>query len=363
MRTAVIGGGNVGTLMAAEFAHKGHEVTVYTSKPECWGRELRVYDAEENLLLRGRPSRVTGSMEEALEGAEIIWITMPAQLFPALGERMEPFVEAGQKIGVVPGSGGAEFSFQRLLRKGCTLFGFQRVHSIARIKQYGKSVYELGRKGELQVGAIPGTAVEGLCGDLEGLFDMPCIPLENYLSVTLTPSNPILHTTRLYSMFRNHRRGMVYPRNFLFYEEWTDGASGLLIACDRELQALCDRIPMDLGSVKSLREHYESRTVSEMTRKLKGIPAFQGLTSPMKRVENGWALDWQSRYFTADFPFGLKVIRDIAALFGVSAPTMDEVWNWYEKTAEGEPEVFELGITLEEFESLYGCHGESGRPG
>lgn len=33
MNITVIGGGNIGTLMAAEAANKGHNVTVYTSKP------------------------------------------------------------------------------------------------------------------------------------------------------------------------------------------------------------------------------------------------------------------------------------------------------------------------------------------
>ena len=44
MRITVIGGGNIGTLMAAEMAHKGHEVTMYTSKPAKWNKEISVLD-------------------------------------------------------------------------------------------------------------------------------------------------------------------------------------------------------------------------------------------------------------------------------------------------------------------------------
>ena len=34
MNVTVIGGGNIGTYFAVEFARKGHEVIVYSSKPE-----------------------------------------------------------------------------------------------------------------------------------------------------------------------------------------------------------------------------------------------------------------------------------------------------------------------------------------
>ena len=33
MKITVIGGGNIGTLISAEMAYKGHEVTVFTSRP------------------------------------------------------------------------------------------------------------------------------------------------------------------------------------------------------------------------------------------------------------------------------------------------------------------------------------------
>lgn len=354
MNITVIGGGNIGTLMAAEMAHKGHAVTVYTSRPERWSRELQVYDPDDTLLLTGTIARLTHSMEEALREAELVWITLPAQLFSQTAASMLPFARAGLRIGMVPGSGGAEFAFRPLIQKGCVLFGLQRVHSIARLKEYGHSVYMLGRKSELQIGSIPCGESESLCRMTEGLFDIPCRELPNYLSVTLTPSNPILHTTRLYSMFRDYRQGTVYPRNFLFYEEWTDASSQALIACDEELQALCRRIPLDLRNVKSLREHYESYDVPSMTAKISGIPAFRGLTSPMKQTETGWVPDFSSRYFTADFSYGLKILLDMAGLFEEPAPYMRRVWDWYAQVSPEDAEsAFSIPVTREECVELY----------
>lgn len=57
MNITVICGENIGT-MAAETANKGHNVTIYTSKPYKWGNSIDVYDSDDNLLIRGVMSRL-----------------------------------------------------------------------------------------------------------------------------------------------------------------------------------------------------------------------------------------------------------------------------------------------------------------
>lgn len=293
--------------------------------------------------------------EEAVRDAAQLWITLPAFLFPQLGEQLLPIVEKGQTIICVPGGGGAEFAFQGLVRKvGCTLCGLQRVHSIARLKEYGRSVFMLGRKDSIQIGTIPCGKAGETADILSKMLAMPCKALPNYLSVTLTPSNPILHTSRLYSMFHDYRDGVFYDRNILFYEEWTDDASRVLLACDAELQELCTALqPLDLTGVRSLKTHYESETSEQMTRKISGIPAFKGLTSPMKKCEKGWHPDFTSRYFTADFAFGLKVIIDLAHSVGSCACEMESVWRWYLKTRDVPCDYFTLTTDREELTSYY----------
>lgn len=68
----------------------------------------------------------------------------------------------------------------------------------------------------------------------------------------------------------------------------------------------------------------------------------------------GWVPDFDSRYFVADFSYGLKVIKEIAAVFGMPTPNIDMVWNWY-KSCDPNNGVssFELGITKEDFLNLY----------
>ena len=130
-------------------------------------------------------------------------------------------------------------------------------------------------------------------------------------------------------MFNGYAPGVVYDHEILFYEEWDDAASEVLFRCDAELQALCRAIPEDLSGVESLPSYYESPTPALMTRKIRSIPAFKGIKAPMRKVEGGWVPDFESRYFTADFPYGLNVIRRVATEYEVRTPMMDEIWGWY----------------------------------
>lgn len=330
MKICVVGGGNIGTLLAAEFAHRNHEVCIYSGKPDRWSKRLTVYTPEDEVLFETENFWVTNDLSAAVDDAEQIWITLPSFLFPEFGQKLLPVMRQGQAIICVPGSGGAEFAFEGLIQKGCILCGLQRVHSIARLKEYGNSVYMLGRKDSLQLGAIPNDKAEKYAEKITKMLELPCEVLPNYLSVTLTPSNPILHTSRLYTMFRDYHEGRTYGHNILFYEEWTDEASRIMLHCDEELQNLCTSLsPLNLKSVRSLRVHYESNTPEEMTAKIRSIKAFKGLTSPMKKTDFGWIPDFSSRYFTADFSYGLKIIYDIAKRINVKTPMIDLIWNWY----------------------------------
>lgn len=358
MVIAVVGAGNIGTLMAAEFAHRGNEVRLYSSSAAQWSRTIDVYGLEDEFVLSGTLSLVTDDLAAAVEGADYVWITYPTSQFAALAARLVPLVTAGQKVAVVPGA-DAEFFFGEVTKKGACLLGLQRVHSIARIKGRGKSVYMLGRRTSgLQLASIPAGAATTYAPEVEELFDLPVEALPTYLVETLTPSNPILHTTRIATMFANWQPGVTYPENILFYESWNLASSELLIACDEELQQVCRALEQacgfDLVGVRSLKLHYESPTAEAMTAKISSIPAFRGLTSPMREVAPGqWVPDFSSRYFKADFSYGLKVIRDMAALVGVPTPHIESVWQWYLRTS-GDASCFDaLPSSVDELAALY----------
>ena len=249
MKVSIIGGGNLGTLLAAAFAFRGHEVILQTSKPDCFSKELEGYDKNDNLLFKGKVSCITSDWKQAIEKADIIWVTVPPQLFNETAKNIEPYIQEGQMLGIIPGAGAAEFAFNNIIKKGVRFFGLARVPSIARIKEYGKSSYVLGPAPELLIGSIPADNAKQICDEIQPLYQIKCRPVANYLAVAFTPSNPVLHTSRIYSMFKDYMPGNHYPTNELFYEAWTIDSAEILLNCSDELQQLCKAIPMDLRDV------------------------------------------------------------------------------------------------------------------
>ena len=44
MRVCVIGGGNIGSVLAGDMAFRGYQVDLLTGKPESWSHEIEVHD-------------------------------------------------------------------------------------------------------------------------------------------------------------------------------------------------------------------------------------------------------------------------------------------------------------------------------
>ncbi len=328
MKITIIGAGNIGTAMAADIARRGHAVTVFSSRPERWNGRLLYEDSVTGRSFTAGGIRATSSLREAAAGAQIIFLAQPAFLRDRTLQEIAPYLEAGTAVGCVPGSGGAEFLARRWLPAETVFFGFDRVPFIARVNEYGRSV-SASRKACIHVSAVRAAdtaAVSACCSDL---LDMDVKTLPNYLNVTFTPSNQLLHAARLCAMAAEHPDG-VWTRNPKFYGEWTDRASELLLNCDADLHRICAAFPrLDLSGVTPLRIHYESPTAGDLTRKLRSIASLAGISSPMVQHEDGWHLDLESRYFMEDMDFGLCLLCGFADLTRTDVPAMDTVLKWY----------------------------------
>ena len=357
MRITIVGGGNIGTQFAVHCAEKGHEVTVYTSSPEIYNGHLNIVDETGTTTHEGDIRLATSDPEAAFRNAEFIMVTMPSTMMKKIADLIYSHSDASSLIGVVPGNGGSECAFRKCIERGNVFFGIERVPAIARLVQKGRTVRSTGYRDELHVASLPKQYAKECADLISSIFDKKTAVIPNFLNLTMTPSNPILHTTRLRTLFRDWHEGVVYEHVPLFYEEWDDASSELLIACDSEVQDICRALPeFELQFVKSLRIHYESPTVEAMTKKISSIAAFKGLTTPTVSVENGLIPDLHSRYFTADFSYGLTIIKQVADLAGVKTPNIDETMAWYKNIAVETDEFrFEdYGITdMNEFERFY----------
>lgn len=357
MKITIVGGGNIGTQFAVHCAEKGHDVIVFTSNPSIFQKKLRIVDDTGCITHEGFINQATDHPEIAFTDRDLIFITYPADVIGNAAKLMTSYVNEKTIIGVVPGNGGSECVFRQFIENGNTFFLIERVPAIARIVKKGETVKSTGYRSELHISSLPQSKASECSDIVNQIFDMECKVIPYLLNLTLTPSNPILHTTRLRTIFKEYQPGVTYDRVPLFYEEWNDESSELLLKCDDEVQKICKALPEHhLENVKSLRDHYQSYTIQQMTNKISGIPAFKGIKTPSVQIDGRYIPDLHSRYFTADFSYGLSIIRQVAEFAGVDTPFIDETMEWYKNIAieHNEFHYSDYGIhSKEEFDQFY----------
>lgn len=242
-------------------------------------------------------------------------------------EEIKPYLKPTTIVGSIVSSTGFFFQTHELIPNQPT-FGFQRVPFIARTEQYGHKAHLLGFKSSLNVVIENYTDVEGIRSTLEKLFDTPVNLLDSFYEVSLSNSNPLLHTSRLYTMWKDWHEGIYYPKQSLFYEDWTVEAAQLYIDMDNEFQQLLKVLGVKEGSIPPVLEYYESYDAESLCNKIKNIAAFKGIKSPMIETSQGWKPDIHSRYFTEDFGYGLKFIYQLGKKSRINMPRIDIVYDW-----------------------------------
>ena len=326
VRICICGGGSLGHVCAGVLASQEDvQVNIFTRKPELWANEIEVKDVDGKVY-SGKPFCISDSPEVALKDCDIIFLCLPGFAIEDTLKSIKPYI-GNAIVGSIVCSTGFFFCAHKVLGKDAKLFGFQRVPFIARTVAYGKSANLLGYKTSLSIAHENIHNIEQFRQLVEKLWLTPTKLLSSHYEVSLTNSNPILHTGRLYTMWKDWN-GEVYDHNILFYKEWTIDASRLLIDMDKEFMLLLDALPVTKGVIPPLLEYYESKDAEGLCDKIKSIKAFQNILAPMKQVEGGWIPDFGSRYFTEDFPYGLAFIKQLAEENNIPTPNIDKVYAW-----------------------------------
>lgn len=329
-RICLCGGGSLGHVIAAWLSAKGTaEVSILTGSPDSWNKEINVF-LPESEVLTGRLTSVSGNPEEVISDADVVLFCYPGFMIASELERIKPYLKQDAYVGSVFSSTGFFFEALRILSPSQPLWGFQRVPFICRVQEYGSSARLLGYKPcyHIAVENVPDEQKRKFADMISEWFERPVHLLKNYYEASLTNSNPLLHTSRLYTMFGRENEGRVYPRMINFYEDWTVEAADVLIKMDREFFELLKVLPVTEGYLPPILEYYESHDAQSLAAKLSSIAGFKGITSPMIQTEGGWIPDFKSRYFTEDFPYGLKYIWQLAHAYNISTPVIDEVYQW-----------------------------------
>ncbi|OEH73971.1 tauropine dehydrogenase [Cyclospora cayetanensis] len=356
MCICIVGGGNIAGAAAAWLArqHKNLCVHVLTRQPGRWTRNVKV---RANPLCRWASMEpyeanikvITDDPAVAVSSASLVMLAAPAHVHLDLLKKVKPYLKPGCILGTLFAQGGFDWAVESALgTTQCQLsavFGLQHVPWLARWEEYGKSVEIIGPKEFLCMAVSPPCARSMVQMIMQFCFDQPCKLLPNFLSLTLTPSNQIIHPARYYSIFKHWDGVRAYRQDEIswgLYTEFDAEAAKYLALMDEELQsikrALIQKCPdLDLSTVRPVQERIveqygdDVKDRSSLQTVMSSNKGYASCRTPTIAVPGGFHPCVQGRLFQEDVPSGLCVLRCIAEMVDVPTPTIDLMIKWHQK--------------------------------
>lgn len=362
LKVAICGVGRTGHLNAVLFKQLPDvQVSLLTGNRDVVDHHARQTPIQalmpDGSTLSARPDRVTTEANVAVEDADIVIITVPAHARPQVLQDIAPHLSTTKPvyIGAIPGFCGFDWLAQATLadKPNLVIWGMKDVPHTAFDLKPGRSVKMGGGKSQLYV-ATHARETQASRQQLQHMLSRlygPCVTLlDHYLEITLTPGNPIMHSSVIYGLIgpygQWHRK--IFPQRLCWWTECPELGAYFLERMDEESQNLCavisQRMGIDLSSVKSLKQEIveaygeQIRDRSSMLSILRTNRAYNDILAPMVPADGnraGYVIERQSRAFNEDVAYGLVLLVEMAKRFELKVPYIEEVLQWSIAYMEG----------------------------
>jgi opine dehydrogenase len=325
LKVAIVGGGNGGLAMAGHMSILGYHVAMWS--PFSW--ELGpVEDAGGVEVIGpevtgfGKVATVARSLDQAIDGADIIMIVAPAMAHKPYASMMAPMLRDGQRVVLNPGRTGGALEFARTLtRFACAadiVLGEVQTFMYAAERRGPNTVEILKEKFRARAAALPASDSDALMEYLRDLY--PQIePAQNVLETSLNNVAPVVHPGTVLLNTQVIERTAA-GENLKFYKDQVTHSIATLVMAnlDREKQAVGRAL--GVRDVWSLPDWYrESYHVvgEDIYDAIRRNPYYEGFTAPSHILAQNHILD--------DVPNSLVPISDFGKAVGVPTPTVDSI--------------------------------------
>ncbi|KAF1329785.1 Octopine dehydrogenase, partial [Globisporangium splendens] len=355
----ICGGGNGAHVAAAYLASKGVAVQVLTRQPEKWGDEIEVTTQgsswESKGTIVGKLQLVSKHAKNVIPQSDVVIVAAPANAHPDILASVAPYLKKGVALGALFAQGGFDWAAKKALGDKLAdvelLFGLQNIPWICKAYEYGHKARIIGPKKCLYVACYPVERKKDAAKLMQALFDIPCDTVANFLNLTLTPSNQIIHPARYYAIFRDWDGKRTYTieelekrRGMTLYADFDEFSAEQLSMLDNELQQvkyallqrfpaldLSDILPMGDRVVKQYGEDVADR--SSLRQIFMTNLGYAGCATPLTEVaKDQYHPAVNSRLFWEDIPYGLCILKNMAEMLGnFPTPRIDFMIRWHQQ--------------------------------
>jgi len=321
-KISVLGGGHGAHTMAADLKLRGHDVVMY-EMPRFEKNIRKVLETKEievygDIPVKGvaKLNDVTTDIDKAIEGAEYIFIVVPANAHLEYAKLLANKVSPVQMVVLFPGTFGTlEFkkTFLDMGNKGEIIFAEADTLPYAtRLVGEGEvRVFKTVNKMGLAV--FPSKYSEKIADKLSQFF--PFELYKNVIECGLSSLNPVLHIGAV--VLNIGRIEYVAKTPFYLYEQgYTKSTAKVCEIVDSERRAIGMKFGFDLISVSDAlyRDGFGPKGTLWQT-----VKASEGLTP----IEGPSSID--TRYLKEDTPCGFVPWSCLGKQLNVPTPTIDSL--------------------------------------
>ena len=331
---AVLGAGNGGHAVAANLSLAGFKVNFFELPQftDSFERVLRTREIRiEGVSIDGvaKVNLATTDIEQAIKDAEVIFVITPAFGHRTMAEVCAPFVQDGQIILLMPGSGGTlefvKIFKERKVRKeiifaeSCTLPYGSRLKAPGHVSVFIHALI-------LPTGVFPSKKTKEVIPRLKQYYST-ITPAKDVLEAAINNPNPIVHpvATLLSATRIEHSKGEFY----LYAEGMTPSVARTYESLNEERLSICKAMGYKLYHWNDLdfKNYNLGETEEECRYRILNTSmdaAFgkDGIYAGMKMKGPEHLKD---RYVTEDVPYGMVLTSTLGDLLKIPTPTHDAV--------------------------------------
>ncbi len=315
----VMGAGHGGMAMAGHLGLMGFETRLFNrsaSRLEPVQARGGIDLAGEHINGFGPIVLATSDAGEALDGADVIMVVVPATAHEYIAEACAPHLKANQIVVLNPGRTFGAIAFHQTLRRtGCTLD--------IRVAETQTFLYASRVTGPAQArifatkNSIPLATLRAHCiPDCLKIVHQAYpqfVPGDNVFKTSFNNVGAVFHP----AIMMLNAGWVEDPQDFEFYYQGATPSVGrVLEALDTERVAVAGALGFHATTAREWLYYAYDAVGRDLREAMRANPGYRGIIAPHRT---------EMRYITEDIPCSLVPMSSIGRMFGVSVPLMESL--------------------------------------
>lgn len=350
----IVGGGNSAHVLIPLLSKTDFDITILTSRPNEWSYsiELEYQNTEGEILyiFKGEIKTISDNPKDCIPDADYIVLCMPVHKYREALHRIASYINPSKQvvIGTVYGQGGFNWMIKEIQHEyrlsKLIYFAFGLIPWVCRTKEYGHIGITYGVKTRNAAVVYPKEHFDRINNEF---FDPICYrwfktgkveQLDNFISITLSVDNQIIHPTRCYAICKEYGGTWKHTEDVpRFYKDYDAFSAQCLADLDADYSKVRNRIKQ-LYPDKDFHymlnyldlEHYTYNSASvDIVDSFVNSPTLQAIATPVIEDDHGnLIIDKDGRFFMDDIYYGIAIVKWMAELLGLDVPMIDKLLHW-----------------------------------